>query len=223
MSNIGKFPKYTHTKLMFNLSKRILAIFIYVISIIALVIISIGFIKNEKPNYINNNQIMKLASSIYSFIDDGEYEKLYDIVLEGKWKSNSAIGDKKVYVLDGILDRDSFLTQNINDFGSNGWRINFNSLEILSAENIELQKFKEEYFKQWLILKKYNSANNNIKLYIVTIKGYNIGNCSIVDWEKKLPIIFDGKYWKAIVTGTPEDLEAIHREQFLTEIKFNVN
>jgi hypothetical protein len=222
MLNIGKFPKYAHTKLMYNLSKRLLAIFIYIISIIALVIISIGFIKNEKPNYINNNQIMKVVSGIYSFIDDGEYKKLYDIVLEGKWKSNSAIGDKKIYVLDGILGRDSFLKQNIDDFGSNGWRINFNSLEILSVENIELQKFKEEYFKEWLILKKYNSTNN-IKLYIVTTKGYNIGNCSIVNWEKKLPIFFDGKYWKAIVTGTPEDLKAIHREQWLTEIKFNVN
>ena len=223
MSDIGKFPKYAHVKLMYNLSKRLLTIFIYIISIIALVIISIGFIKNEKSSDIDNDQIMKIVSNMYNFIDDGEYKKLYDIVLEGKWKSNSAVGDKKIYVLDEILERDSFLKQNIDDFGSNGWRINFNSLEILSAENIELQKFKEEYFKQWLILKKYNSANNNIKLYIVTIKGYNIGNCSIHDWEKKLPIIFDGKYWKAIVTGTPEDLKAIHREQFLTEIKFNVN
>ncbi|MCL5771798.1 MAG: hypothetical protein M1479_05955 [Actinobacteria bacterium] len=209
---------------MSSLCKRLLTIFIYVISIIALVIILIGLIKNEKPNYIDNDQIVKIVPDIYSFIDDGKFEKLYDIVLEGKWKSNSEIGKKKIYVLDGILDRDSFLKQNIDDFGYNGWRINFNSLEILNVENIELQKFKEEYFKEWIILKKYNSANSaNNNLYIVTVKGYTIGSCSIVNWEKKLPIFFDGKYWKAIVTGTPEDLKAIHKEQWLTEINFNSN
>ncbi|MCL4385177.1 MAG: hypothetical protein M1326_02540 [Cyanobacteria bacterium] len=162
---------------MSSLCKRLLTIFIYVISIIALVIILIGLIKNEKPNYIDNDQIVKIVPDIYSFIDDGKFEKLYDIVLEGKWKSNSEIGKKKIYVLDGILDRDSFLKQNIDDFGYNGWRINFNSLEILNVENIELQKFKEEYFKEWIILKKYNSANSaNNNLYIVTVKGYTIGS-----------------------------------------------
>jgi len=114
------------------------------------------------------------------------------------------------------------MEKNIDDFGSNGWRIDFNSLEILSVKNIELQKFKDEYFEEFMILKKYNSANSNTKLYIVTIKGYTIGSCSIVNWEKKLPIFFNGKHLKAIVTGTPEDLKAIHREQWLTEINFNL-
>ena len=207
---------------MSNLRKRILTIFIYIFSIIALFTILIGFIKNENSDYINNDQIIKMVSNIYNFVDNGEYKKLYNIVLEGKWKSNSKIGEKKVYFLDGILDWDSFLKQNIVDFGSNGWRVGFNSLEILSVKNIELQKFEDEYFKEYMILKKYNSTNSNTKLYIVRIKGYTIGSCSIVNWEKKLPIFFNGKYLKAIVTGTPEDLKAIHREQWLTEINFNL-
>jgi len=211
---------------MYNLCKKLLNIFIYLISIVALIIIFIGFIKSGNYNYIDindKNKIERFTLDIYKFIDNGKFENLYDIVLEGKWEPNNdkINGQKKIYIFKGIIDKNNFLKQNIDDFGYNGWRINFNSLKIINIEKIDLQIFMRDYHKEWLILENYKNINNNLNIYIVTIKGYTIGSCSIVDWEKKLPIFFDGKYWKAIVTGTPEDLKSIHREQWLTEINFN--
>ncbi len=209
---------------MRNSLEKILTIFIYVIAITALISILLGFINSEKLSDVSNYESLKqTAVNVYKNLDTGNYENLSKMCIEGKWVPYELIDIKKSYRFDGLVKKDEFIQQLTKDFGSNGWRIHFNSLEIINIEKIELEKFNELFIKESIILKSISEFPSVDKAFIVTVKGYIIGSCSIVDWEKELPFFCDkNNQWVAIVSGTPEDLEAIHREQWLTDISFNV-
>jgi len=110
----------------------------------------------------------------------------------------------------------------IKDYGKNGWRLRFTKLEITGLQVISRDKFEKQFPREHEILDYFDQDNKIQKIFIINLTGYIIGNCSITDWIKKLPLVWTGKGWAAIVTGTPDDLSPLHREEWLTDINFKI-
>jgi len=205
---------------------KITTIFIYIISIIGLTTIIFGFVNGsleESREEYKVGSIKGIVFELYNSIDNGHYENLYDISLEGKWIPKKKVEGKRQYSFNGIVERDYFLKKAKRDFGGSGWRIHFTSLKILDVSKLSRSKFESQFIRESIILDNFDTEEIIKEIYIVKIEGHIIGSCAIVDWEKDLPIVRYGKKWKAIVTGTPEDYDIFHREQWLTDINFKID
>ncbi len=202
---------------------KVTTITIYVLALIALSSIIFGFIRDNKLKRVGSSEVEAIAYEIYYCIDKGKYVDLYNFSFEGRWsEKNDEVGKAKSYLLDGLVNQNNFIENAINDYGENGWRLHFTSLEITDVSNISRADFAGDFPLENEILNYVDKENNIERIYIVNVEGYIIGSCAINDWRKKLPIIWIDQGWKAIVTGTPEDLLPIHREQYLADINFKI-
>jgi len=196
---------------------------IYILALIAFSSIIFGFFRNKQLERVRFGEIETVVFKIYDCIDKGNYVDLYYYSYEGRWIEKSGeIGKPKSYSLDGLIDKNIFIEHAIEDYGKNGWRLHFLSLGITDVTTISRADFASEFSHENGILDYIDYENYIKSIYIVNVKGYIIGSCAITDWEKKLPLIWTGQSWKAIVTGTPEDLSPLHREQWLTDINFRI-
>ncbi len=162
--------------------KKLATIIVYVISVIALFSIIIGFINGKQLKRGGNNEIENIVFTMYADIDTGNYEELFSISFEGKWGTKHE--PEKSYYFDGIVSRDDFIKRAIKDFGKNGWRVRFTSLEILNMRSLTRSEFAGQYPRENEVL-MYVDVNNDIKdISLVNVKGYMVGRCAIIDWEK---------------------------------------
>lgn len=202
---------------------KVTTIIIYVLALIALASIVFSFIHDNQLKRVGLSEVEAIAFKIYYCIDKGKYVDLYNLSFEGRWsEKNDEIGKAKSYFLDGLIDKNNFIENASKDYGKNGWRLNFTSLEITDVTNISRADFVSDFPPENEILNYVDQENNIKRIYIVNVEGYIVGGCAITDWGKKLPLIWTDQGWKAIVTGTPEDLLTLHREQYLADINFRI-
>jgi hypothetical protein len=198
-------------------------IIIYVLALIALSSIILSFVHDNRLERMESSEIENIVLNIYAYIDKGNFTDLYNLSFEGKWNvKEDEIGIPKSYLLDELIDKSSFIEHARSDYGKNGWRLHFTSLEITNVTNVSRSYFANKFPHENEILNYIDQENSIKRIYIVFITGYIVGSCAIIDWEKELPLIWTNRGWKAIVTGTPEDLSPIHREQWLTDINFRI-
>ena len=202
---------------------KVTTISIYVLALIALSLIIFGFIRDNKLKRVGSSEVEAIAYEIYYCIDKGKYVDLYNLSFEGRWsEKKDEAGEAKSYLLDGLMNQNNFIELANIDYGENGWRVNFTSLEITDVSNISRADFASDFPPENEILNYVDKENNIERIYIVNVVGYIVGSCAINDWRKKLPLIWIDQGWKAIVPGTPEDLLPIHREQYLADINFRI-
>lgn len=202
---------------------KVMTVTIYIVAFIAFSSIVFGFFHDKQLEQVGFGEIENVVLKIYNCIDKGNYVDLYYNSCEGRWIEKSReIGKPKVYSLDGLVEKNVFLEHALADYGKNGWRLHFSALEITDVTTISRADFASKFLHENEILNHIDHEKDFKEIYIVNVKGYIIGSCAIADWEKKLPLIWTGKSWRAIVTGTPEDLNPIHREQWLTDINFRI-
>lgn len=205
-------------KLKSTILTKILLLLIYSIAIIALIFIMVGFFSNIKLEYGTEDEISALAMKFYKNIDKGDYENIYNYIIEGKWEKTDADEDIK-YSFAGIYEKNYFLRRYIKEFGKDGWKINNESLSISGENKITRSEFKNYYQCENNIL-DYIDPKNNIKyINIIEINGYNIGTCSIREWRRKIPIVWYKDNWKIILPGSPESLNVLHREGIFSNIE----
>ena len=200
---------------------NILILIIYLVAVIAVVNIFSEFINFGEKGNISSKQLKNFIYNLYNFIDKGEYVKLFDLSIEGKWKLKT-INNKKYYCFYGIVDKNNFLAKAERDFGKKGWRIHFFDIEVVEIDKLNLDDFAKQFPQEYEIIKYIDQENKIKNVNIANIKGYIIGACSIANWEKKLPIIWYEQQWKALLSGTPTSLDNMHREQWLTKINFKI-
>ena len=200
---------------------NILILIIYLVAVIAVVNIFSEFINFGEKGNISSKQLKNFIYNLYNFIDKGEYIKLFDLSIEGKWKLET-INNKKYYCFNGIVDKNNFLAKAERDFGKKGWRIHFFDIEVVEIDKLNLDDFAKQFPQEYEIIKYIDQENKIKDVNIANIKGYIIGACSIANWEKKLPIIWYEQQWRALLSGTPTSLDNMHREQWLTKINFKV-
>lgn len=202
---------------------KVTTILIYLIAIAALSSIIFGFTSNYKIKSVGNSGIENVVLKIYDYIDRGNYEGLSSLSIEGKWTDKGECGKPKYYEFNGLVRKDDFIENSIKDYGVNGWRLNFSSLSLLNINKISSSEFARKFPRESKIL-EYIKKENNVKIiYIIDLEGYIIGSCAIADWKKELPLLWTDQGWKAIITGLPEDLIVLHREQWLTNINFRID
>ncbi len=200
--------------------KKLATIVVYVISVIALFSIISGFINGKQLKRGGKNEIENIVLTMYAAIDTGNYEELFGISFEGKWQRKDEREKEKSYYFDGIINKDDFIKRAVKDFGKNGWRIRFTSLEILNIRNLTRSEFAGQYPREHEVL-QYVDENRGIKdISLVRVKGYMVGRCAIINWEKELPIVWTSQRWKAIIRGNPAALDLLHSEQWLANINF---
>ncbi|MCP4374412.1 MAG: hypothetical protein GY797_40865 [Deltaproteobacteria bacterium] len=202
--------------------KQIASLSMYFIAIIAFVSIMSGFITGERLQRRGNNEIEQIVFRMYDDIDTGNYEELFQLSFEGRWKKKPEQKKERFYYFDGVVSKEHFLKRAGKDFGKNGWRIRFTSLEIRAIRPFTRPEFADHYPREHEILRHVDASNDITKIYVVEIKGYMVGRCAILDWEKELPIVWTNQKWKALIRGNPADFDIFHREQWFTNIKFNI-
>lgn len=196
---------------------------IYILALIALSSVIFSFIRDNNLKRVDSSEAEAIAFKIYYCIDKGKYVDLYNLSFEGRWsEKNPEIGKAKSYLLDGLMKQNNFIEHASKDYGKNGWRLHFTSLEITGVTNISRADFASDFPPENEILNYVDQENNINRIYIVNVEGYIVGSCAITDWGKKLPLVWTGHGWKAIVTGTPEDFSPLHREQYLADINFRI-
>jgi len=202
---------------------KIITIFIYMLAFIAFSSVVFGFMSNNRQKRIGNGEIQNVVLKIYDDIDRGNYLDLYNHTIEGSWsETDTVIDQKKIYYLEGLVSRDDFIEAAVRDYGKNGWRLRFTELEITGLQVLSRDEFEKQFPREHEILNYFDQYDKIEKIFITNLTGYIIGNCSITDWMKKLPLIWTGRGWAAIVAGTPDDLSALHREEWLTDINFKI-
>ena len=202
--------------------KKIASLSIYLVAIIAFVSIMSGFITGEQVQRRGNNEIEQIVFRMYDDIDTGKYEELFQLSFEGRWKKKPEQKKERLYAFDGIVSKEHFLKRAGKDFGKNGWRIRFTSLEIKNIHPFTRAEFTEQYPREHEILHHIDPGKKITKIYVVEVKGYMVGRCAIIDWKKELPIVWTDQKWKALIRGNPVDFDIFHREQWFTNLKFNI-
>ena len=89
--------------------KKLATIIVYLISVIALCSIIIGFINGTQLKQGGNNEIENIVLTMYADIDTGNYEELFSISFEGKWGTKYEREKEKSYYFDGIVSKDNFI------------------------------------------------------------------------------------------------------------------
>ncbi len=200
--------------------KKLATIVVYVISVIALFSIVIGFVTDKQLVRGGNNEIENIVFTMYADIDTGDYEALFHSSFEGMWGTKHQAEKERSYSFDGIVSQENFIQRATKDFGKNGWRIRFTSLDILNIRTFSRFEFADQYPREHNVL-QYIDGNNSIKnISVVHVKGFMVGRCAIINWEKELPIVWTNQKWKALIRGNPADFDLLHKEQWLTSINF---
>jgi len=208
-------------------NSKILTIIIYIVSIIAFFFIIIQLLSNDKTQIgavqkIYDSDLENVINKIYYSIDYGNFDVLSSYALEGRWLPAGIQNNKKFYTLNGLVSKEDFINYAVKDYGENGWRLKFTSLEIKDINKIDKEKFLEDFLPEYEIIKFIKFDINKNPVYLANIKGFIVGSCSITDWEKKLPMLWVNTGWKVIVSGTPDDLRLIHRDQWFANINFKI-
>ena len=199
---------------------KIATLSIYAIAVIAFFSIISGFITGEQGQRRGKNEIEQIVFTMYDAIDQGQYEDLFNVSFEGRWGTHQERDRKKSYYFDGLLSKDDFIKKALKDFGKNGWRIRFTSLAIPNIRHLTRTEFANQYPQEHEVL-QYVDPNHDINtVYLATVKGYKVGRCAIIDWEKDLPLVWTHQKWKALIRGNPADFDLLHREHWLTKIDF---
>jgi len=137
------------------------------------------------------------VKSFYIFIDNGAYEKAWELSLEPDWKGGAgAYGYReeisssgKAFM--GFTGKETFVKRLNEELGNAGSGITLRSIDAEVIEPIDPSIFGESYG-----LKNVRDA------FRVRAKGNILGACTIFRWEKELIVLGFGKGYKVLLSGT---------------------
>ncbi len=200
--------------------KKIPIILLYIAAVVALVFIFTGFLGEKKHIKKSENEIANTIYSFYEFTDSGDFEKLQSITLEGEWYTELKQDNEKEVNLTGVVEKMDFIEKAVKEFGEDGWKTHIISLEILDQTEISYSEFYINFPREYEILKYLNDGEELFTIYVAELKGFRAGACSLIDWSKKIPVIWHDSKWKVVLTGTPKYMEAIHGSHWFTNLEF---
>ena len=137
------------------------------------------------------------AKSFYVFIDNGAYEKAWELSLEPDWTGGAgAYGYReeisssgKAFM--GFTGKETFVKRLNEELGNAGSGITLRSIDAEVIEPIDPSIFGESYG-----LKNVRDA------FRVRAKGNILGACTIFRWEKEFIVLGFGKGYKVLLSGT---------------------
>lgn len=161
------------------------------------------------------NRYSNFVLDQYERLDDGEYEKLAENYIEGRWEKQNG-----EYAVSGIMDRETSVALLKDDLGVNGWRIRFVILKAIDYYTLPRESFPEEFKREAAVLDYVDPEKKVGEIHIVVLTGHVTGRCSIVDWVRPVPVVRIDGGLQMIIRGMPEVYMLLHKEQWFKPLHF---
>jgi hypothetical protein len=164
---------------------------------------------------VQGNRVVDFVKGQYGLLGEGKYQDLSQTVVEGLWRK-----DAKGYVLSGLMPKDVFEAQLEDDLGVRAWRLRFVRLAATGYSVVDRRSFGALLSRESQILDAIDPAKSIENVFVVKMAGHNTGRCSIVEWEKLVPVVqMQGRYL-LLMRGLPEVYSLLHNEQWFLPTKF---
>ena len=190
------------------------SILLLVLCFIGIAEIVFGRLRTESPS-VQENKMVNFVKAQYALLAEGKYDTLSENVIEGQWRR-----DSKDYITSGLIQKEDVIKQLEDDLGVGGWRLHFVTLKAIEYFSIERKAFETILKRESQILDQIDPLRKVGTVHIVRMAGHNTGRCSIVQWDRLVPVIdWQGKYM-IIMRGAPEVYSLVHNEQWFQAVKF---
>jgi hypothetical protein len=149
------------------------------------------------------------VKSFYLYIDSGEYERAYGVILEPDWRvtpDRVSYNEEIIPRSDGFqrwTGEDEFVQRSIFEIGRGGTGITLNSLEAVIVEELNPQAYGERFR-----LRDLTAA------YRVEVSGNILGACSIFSWRNELVVLQVDSGYRVLLSGTKRSGSFYHHSWF---------
>jgi hypothetical protein len=144
------------------------------------------------------------AASFYSFLQQGEYDKAWEVSLEPEWAGSSTASYGKEIApsprASGWTRETDFIRRCADDIGP-GMKLN-------AVEVVRLPSVPETPEGRAV------SALGASRLFGVRARGHMLGACMIYRWERDLVVAEIGGRYKVLLPGTKAARASFHQEWF---------
>jgi|WetSurMetagenome_2_1015567.scaffolds.fasta_scaffold212994_2 hypothetical protein len=170
----------------------------------------------EKPSLPGQgNSVVDFVKDQYALLGKGRYRDLSRNVVEGLWKK-----DTSGYVLGGLMPKNEFEAQLEDDLGVGAWRLRFVRLAATGYTVVDRRSFGALLARESQILDVIDPSKSVQEVFVVKMAGHNTGRCSIIEWEKQVPVVrMQGRYL-LLMRGLPDVYSLLHNEQWFLPTKF---
>jgi hypothetical protein len=161
------------------------------------------------------NRVVDFVKSQYLLLAEGKYDELSRNVVEGRWT-----GQSKNYVLDGVVLKETFETQLEDDLGPGAWRLHYVTLNASGYSVVDRPSLAALMKRESQVLDEVDPSKSIDSVFVVKMSGHNTGHCSIVEWERQVPVVrLQGRY-VMILRGAPEVYSLVHNESWFLPTTF---
>jgi hypothetical protein len=164
---------------------------------------------------VQGNRVVDFVKGQYQLLSEGKYQQLSQNVVEGLWR-----GESRKYVLSGVMQQGDFAKQLEDDLGVGGWRLHFVTLQAVGYSVVARKTFGALLARENQILDEVDPSKSIQKVFVVKMSGHNTGRCSIVEWERLVPVIQRNGTYLILMRGAPEVYSLVHNEQWFQPIRF---
>ena len=164
---------------------------------------------------VQGNHVVDFVKDQYGLLGKGRYKELSRNVVEGIWRKEA-----NGYTFSGLMPNDAFEAQLEDDLGIGAWRVRFVTLAATGFSVVERQSFGALLSRESQILDAIDPSKSVKSVFVVTMAGHNTGRCSIIEWEKLVPVVqMQGRYL-LLMRGLPEVYSLLHNEEWFLPTKF---
>ena len=161
------------------------------------------------------NRTTHFVKEQYGLLANGKYDALSQCVVEGLWKRGAA-----GWQLAGILPRAEQVRQLEDDLGVGAWRLHFVGLNAVKFQIVPRGEFRGFMRRESEILDAIDPSEQVQSVSIVSMKGHYTARCSIVEWERQIPVAEKDGVYLILMRGTPEVYSLVRNEQWFKPVKF---
>ncbi len=164
---------------------------------------------------VQENKVVEFVEKQYRLLEKGNFRELSENVAEGVWKPES-----KGFLLNGLMKQGEFERRIEDDLGVRAWRVHFVTLKAVGYAVVAREAFGAQFRRESEILDRVDPSRMIEYVHVVEMSGHNTGRCSIIDWKRKVPVIWRNGKYTVIMRGTPEVYSLIHNEQWFEAVRF---
>jgi len=158
---------------------------------------SLIYAPSVKVRYPGSRTPEDIAVSFYLSIDNGDYERAYELILEPRWTDAPASYRDAVEAenrqFKGWTEEREFLKRMRHEIGPGGSGIKLNSVRAHVLYELDPDLYARAFGISGL-----RSA------YSVNVEGSILGACSIFSWKKELTVLQMGRRYKVFLDGGKE-------------------
>jgi len=164
---------------------------------------------------IQGNRVVDFVKAQYTLLGEGKYQELSQNMVEGVWA-----GETNNYAIQGLAQKDWMARQLEDDLGVNAWRLRFVTLKAVGYSVVDRQSFGALMKRENQILDLLDPSKSAKKVFMVQMSGHNTGRCSIMQWDRQVPVVrMQGKYVLRM-RGPPKVYSLVHNEQWFQPARF---